>query len=157
MNRNSAGNPGRAGADQPGVRNSIVRRAGAYLLVAVLVGCGGDDSPPEQSPTPAPATEQPGPSHSPSPTPPAGELIELSIVDGRVEPALDRVEVERGEAVRIVVSSDVPDEVHLHGYDLEAAVSPDEDAVIEFVADQTGLFELETHEQGLVLLQLQVQ
>jgi hypothetical protein len=138
------------------VWNSIVRRAAAYLLVAALAGCGGSDTPPERSSTP-PATEQPGQSPSLNAEPPAGEVIEISIVDGRVEPALDRVEVARGESVRIVVSSDVPDEVHLHGYDLEAAVTPDEDAVIEFVADQTGLFELETHESGLVLLQLQVQ
>lgn len=151
MNHQSAGNRHRAGADQPGVWNSIVSRAAACLLAAVLAGCGGgSDTPPEQSPTP-PATEQPGQ------TADAVETIEISIVDGRVEPALDRVAVDQGETVRIVVSSDVPDEVHLHGYDLEAAVSPDEDAVIEFVADQTGLFELETHEQGLILLQLQVQ
>jgi hypothetical protein len=151
MNRRSAGNRRRAGADQPGVWNSIVRRAAAYLLIAVLAGCGGSDNPPEQSPTP-PATGQPG--QSPGPT---AELIELSIVDGRVEPALDRVEVALGATVRIVVGSDVPDEVHLHGYDLVAPVSPDQDAVIEFVAEQPGLYELETHEQGLVLLQLQVQ
>lgn len=150
MNPHSAGNRHRAGADQPGVWNSIVSRAAAGLLAAVLAGCGGDDTPPERSPIP-PATEQPGQ------TADAIETIEISIVDGRVEPALDRVAVDQGETVRIVVSSDVPDEAHLHGYDLEASVSPDEDAVIEFVADQTGLFELETHEQGLILLQLQVQ
>jgi hypothetical protein len=70
---------------------------------------------------------------------------------------LDRATVELGRTVRIVVSSDQADEVHLHGYDLDAPTGPGAPGVIEFVADQAGLFELETHETGLVLLQLQVE
>lgn len=95
----------------------------------------------------------------PTPTAPADEveLFEFEIVDGRASPPLERATVDQGASVRIVVTSDRPDQVHLHGYDLSADVGPSEEGVIELVADQTGLFELETHETGLVLLQLQVQ
>jgi hypothetical protein len=85
------------------------------------------------------------------------ELFEFQIAGGKASPPLDRATVDQGATVRIVVTSDQPDEVHLHGYDRSAAVGPGEQGVIEFVADQAGLFELETHESGLVLLQLQVQ
>lgn len=73
-----------------------------------------------------------------------------------VSPPPGRVEVAKGEKVKIVVHSDTPDEIHLHGYDIEKMVGPGQDAVIEFAATQTGVFELETHESGLLLTQLAV-
>ena len=73
-----------------------------------------------------------------------------------VNPPPGRVDIAKGEQVRIVVHSDTPDEIHLHGYDKEAKVGPGQDAVIEFAATQTGVFELETHESGLLLTQLAV-
>lgn len=95
----------------------------------------------------------------PAPTEPAedAEVFAFEITGGQADPPLDRAVVEQGATVRIEVTSDQPDEVHLHGYDLSAPVGPGEQGVIEFVADRSGLFELETHETGLVLLQLQVQ
>lgn len=85
-----------------------------------------------------------------------GRLVEVSVADGRVTPPPSRVEVDQGEQVRVVVTSDRADTLHLHGYDLEAAVAPGAPGVIEFTADQGGQFELETHESGLILLQLLV-
>jgi hypothetical protein len=91
-------------------------------------------------------------------SPPAdAHVFEFEITDGRASPPLERASVQHGETVRIVVTGDQPDEVHLHGYDLTTEVGPGRPGVIEFEAGQTGLFELETHETGLVLLQLQVQ
>ena len=55
------------------------------------------------------------------------------------------------------MSSDVDDEVHVHGYDIEREVSAGQSVTIEFTADQTGVFEVETHESDLLLLQLQMQ
>lgn len=92
-----------------------------------------------------------------APTTSADELFEFQIANGQANPPLERATVEQGATVRMVVTSDRPDEVHLHGYELSANVGPGVEGVIEFVADRTGLFELETHETGLVLLQLQVQ
>lgn len=93
-------------------------------------------------------------------TPPpsqADATFEFDIVDGSASPSLLRESVGQGATVRIVVTSDRADELHLHGYDETAEVGPDQPGVIEFVADQTGQFELETHDSGIVLLQLQVQ
>lgn len=117
----------------------------AAVALAALVGsagCGGDGADP--SPSPAATTS------------PAVEFA-FEITDGRASPPLDRATVPRGSPVRIVVSSDQPDELHLHGYDRSAAITPDQPGVIELIADQTGLFELEAHEAGQVLLQLLVE
>jgi hypothetical protein len=82
--------------------------------------------------------------------------IAVSIAGGNVRPKPGRVEVPKGAHVVLTVASDQPDEVHVHGYDLEAPVSPGSPATIRFTADQTGLFEVETHESGKLLLQLLV-
>lgn len=43
--------------------------------------------------------------------------ITVSIVDGSVDPAPTRIDVARGQIVRVTVTSDVVDLVHVHGYD----------------------------------------
>ena len=73
-----------------------------------------------------------------------------------VSPPPGRVDIKQGEQVRLVVRSDTQDEIHVHGYDLEKPVGPGQDAVIEFAATQAGLFEVETHDSGLLLTQLAV-
>ncbi len=84
------------------------------------------------------------------------QVIEITISGGEVSPAPGRVKVAAGATVHLVVHSDEPDEVHLHGYDLATGIGPEQDGAIEFVADQTGLFEVETHESELILTQLLV-
>jgi hypothetical protein len=58
--------------------------------------------------------------------------------------------------VRIVVDADVSDEVHLHGYDLMADVTPDEPATIDFVANAPGVFEVELEGAGKLLFELEI-
>ena len=40
------------------------------------------------------------------------------------------------------------DELHVHGYDIEEELPAGKQATIDFTADQTGVFEVETHESG---------
>lgn len=80
----------------------------------------------------------------------------IRIAGGEVTSAPDRIEADKGDVVRIEVHSDAPDTVHLHWYDLEAPVRPGEPAVITFTAGQTGRFEVESHDSGLLLTQLLV-
>ena len=64
-----------------------------------------------------------------------------------------------GSTVRITVTNPLEeDEFHLHGYDLSAGEVPaGETATIEFVADVTGSFELESHHSGDLLMTLVVE
>ncbi|TAK70286.1 MAG: hypothetical protein EPO13_04915 [Actinomycetota bacterium] len=80
----------------------------------------------------------------------------MTVANGKVNPAPKRYDVPLGSTVRLTVNSDVVDEVHLHGYDVEETVRPGNPAVITFKADQPGLFEVETHESKRTLFQLQV-
>jgi heme/copper-type cytochrome/quinol oxidase subunit 2 len=66
------------------------------------------------------------------------------------------VTLSKGEKVALVVTSDVADEIHLHGYDLSADVAAGGSATIRFTADTVGRFEVELEERGVQLAELQV-
>jgi FtsP/CotA-like multicopper oxidase with cupredoxin domain len=55
------------------------------------------------------------------------------------------IEVESGDTVQIVVTSDAPDEIHLHGYDITRNPAPGQPARFRFKADAEGSFEIESH------------
>ncbi|MEV4188638.1 hypothetical protein AB0J28_45115 [Streptosporangium canum] len=106
----------------------------------------------------------PGTDHSVATAPPAydsygapqGPTVEIAITGRKVVPPPGRVEVARGQAVRLVVTSDVADEIHVHGFDLTRRLEPGRPVTVDVLADRTGLFEVETHDSGLVLTQLAV-
>ncbi|MGQ0574310.1 MAG: hypothetical protein ACT4RN_08910 [Pseudonocardia sp.] len=77
-----------------------------------------------------------------------------------------RVELRRGDVARyavplnapveLVVSSDVADEVHVHGYDRSSFVTAGASTTIRFVADRPGVYEVELELTGEPLGQLAV-
>ena len=130
------------------------------LTGALLVGgCTDDDTTPSNT-----ATASSTPPASPTTTAPStptetafgGTEIVVAVKDGKVVPPTHRVKVAEGTDVRLLVTSDEADEVHIHGFDIEQDLPAGDQATIEFTADQTGVFEIETHESGLQLVQLEV-
>ena len=125
----------------------------ATLLVA---GCGGEDpGAATPSSTPPPSSTSAG-ATSPSETAFAGTEIVVAVKRGKVEPPTHRVKVSKGTQVRLLVTSDKGDELHVHGYDLEKELPAGEQVTLDFTADQTGLFDIELHESDLQLAQLEV-
>ncbi|MFF4171549.1 hypothetical protein [Streptomyces sp. NPDC001744] len=92
---------------------------------------------------------------TPSPTE-TGRTVTLALVDGTVRPPPSRIELTKGERLTLRVTSDRADTLHVHGYDRELPLSPGTPASLTLTLDRTGLFEVETHESGLVLTQLAV-
>ena len=66
------------------------------------------------------------------------------------------IEAKKGQSVRIVVRSDEPDELHLHGYDVEQAARPERPPSSASTADLEGIFELESHVSETVIARLVV-
>ncbi|WP_326663919.1 hypothetical protein [Streptomyces sp. NBC_00385] len=93
---------------------------------------------------------------APAPTSTPDATAEISIRDGKVDPAPGRTEVRKGRTVRLLVRSDRDDTLHVHGYDKEARLPAGRTVTLTFTADRTGLFEVETHESDLLLTQLVV-
>ncbi|MEV4120010.1 hypothetical protein [Micromonospora sp. NPDC049645] len=155
------------------VRTPVARTSAALAATALtallLAGCGQDDDPSVATPSTTPTSAAPTsaaattPAATPTGTPSAAastpavdQQITVTIAKRRVDPPTGRVTVSKGELVRITVTSDVADELHVHGYDLGARLPAGTPGSVEFRADKTGLFEVETHDSGLVLFQLVV-
>ena len=82
--------------------------------------------------------------------------IEVSVRDGAVVDGARRFDVPRSGRVSIVVRTDARDRVHVHGYDLFAAVRPGAAARVDFRASSAGSFDVELEERRLLLLTLDV-
>ena len=142
------------------VRPSRLPAALAGLgLAAALTGCAGTDEPvPAASSTSSSSSAPASTSASAAPSAPAaaGQRIEVTVTGGQVTGDTGRVPVPAGEHVTLVVTSDAPDELHVHGYDLTANLPPGTPATVEFDATIPGVFEVELHDAGTLLLSLQV-
>lgn len=157
-----------------------MHRMGAAVLILLLVAACGTDADPvatgsaptsslvvppssTTSSTVDPTTIPPTSSTTPGTTEPAttttsgfeGTVVEVTVSGGGVDGG-GRVAVELGSEVRLSVTADVADEVHVHGYDLTASTAPGEPGILEFTADIPGVFEVELHESGLKLVDLEV-
>ncbi|TFV65494.1 hypothetical protein E4P40_26365 [Blastococcus sp. CT_GayMR20] len=122
----------------------------------VVSGCTGTDAEP---PAASSTSSSPG-SAPPSATTnaaPESQRIEVTVAGGAVTGDTGRVPVAAGTPVTLAITSDVADEVHVHGYELTADLAPGQPASITFEATIPGVFEVELHEAGTVLLSLQVQ
>lgn len=97
----------------------------------------------------------PSPSPQVSPTPTA-KIVTVTIAAGNVGVSESRLDVSLNETVRIEITSDRPDEIHVHGYEIKAAVKSGETTVVEFVADLPGIFEVEIHTGHQKLFDLRV-
>jgi len=86
----------------------------------------------------------------------APQRIELRYSGGAVQGGVSRVSVDLGRNVSLVVTSDVADEVHLHGYDRKVEVPAGGTASLDFVADRSGVFEAELELKRVQLVQLEV-
>lgn len=119
-------------------RRALLLVASSLVVLAGLVaGCGG------------------GSSASPDEKPDV-KALEVEVSDGTVTPNAERVEVPVGTTVEFTVTSDTADMLHVHGYDKEVDVEPGKPATLELVADKTGRFEVELHENGALVYQLVV-
>lgn len=91
-------------------------------------------------------------------TTPADQPVRVNVEfrNGEVVGGLVRADIDEGDQVVLTVRADVTDEVHLHGYDLFADVTPDQRARITFRADKVGEFEAELEDLGVPIAELTV-
>jgi hypothetical protein len=125
----------------------------AVVAVVVLVFAGsdgGDDSEVAATATPAAtATAGEQATKTPTPKPPA-----VPVVTGE---GIKKLRFKQGDQVRFQVrSSDVTDEVHVHGYDLMKDIKPGQTISFSFPASITGIFEVEFEDAGQQIAQLRV-
>ncbi len=128
----------------------------AALALVVLAACGDDGSPTVEAGQPT--TTSPTSTVAPAPGGPApatGTVLSVTVRGGRVEGA-SRQRAPLNQPVIIRVTSDVTDEVHVHGYDLRAPVAAGSTVDLRFDANIPGVFEVELERTHRLLFTLEV-
>ena len=135
-------------------RNQRIALVVAAVLVAVIafviVSPGGDDDDDSeqaaQTTTTGGADTAPATDETATPDTPAEPAVtQIAIRGGEVVGGPKTITVTKGDQVRIVVTADAHDDMHLHGYDIEKAVEPGKPARFDFEANLEGQFEMESH------------
>jgi hypothetical protein len=128
----------------------------ATLLACAVVACGGGEDDDEIGAPPSTAQAAPVTSAAETATTSTANVVSIAVRGDSVEgPALHRVNVNQRVTLR--VTSDVADEVHVHGFNLTAPVGPDQPAELTFVADIHGIFEVELERSARRILTIEVQ
>jgi hypothetical protein len=131
-------------------RNTRIGLLAAAVVVAVaafvIAQSGGDDSgdktsTPAASGTDTGQTDQTTDSNEPA----QPEAFRINVKGGVVDGDTQTFTVKKNDIVRIVVTSDAPDEIHLHGYDIEKEAAPGKPARFKFKANVEGAFIIESH------------
>jgi hypothetical protein len=118
------------------------------VLTGVLGGCGHGTAT-------APGSSTTGSSAGRAPTL-AVHTISVKVLGGKATGDTGKVTVPLGSPVVISVSSDVADEMHVHGYERTVKVPAASTASVVFTANKPGTFEVELENPQIPLLQLQV-
>jgi hypothetical protein len=140
------------------------------LAAAVVVSVGlfvflrpddDEDTSPTTTMTTAPTTitdrepSVPPPPRPPSPPPPA--QVRITVRGGTPVGGVRRVTVGKGRRVVLIVTSDVADHVHLHGYDVMRDVAPGRPARLAFTATIVGTVEVELEDRRVPLARITTQ
>jgi hypothetical protein len=144
-----------------------MRRALTAVAVAALflAGCSSEEPAAEEtaSPSSAPSTTEPSGSAGPSPTESSPtsddsstEAIEIEIEGDKIEPNGMRVKVSAGEPILLETESDRAAQLHVHSSPEQVLEVEKGEGTLELVIDRPGVVDIEEHDTGMILLQLEV-
>jgi hypothetical protein len=135
----------------------------ALLLVAAglaLASCGGDDEAGDTTETTTTTTTQTTTETTTTTTQPPVDRpteIRVRVVGGAPRGGIVRKSVDQGDRVVVIVTSDVSDHVHVHGYDLFGDVAPGKRVRIAFLARIPGRFTIELEDRHAQIAELTVE
>jgi hypothetical protein len=123
-----------------------------------LASCGsGGDAATDTTETTTTETRPPTTTTTTSPLPEPGSTeVRVRVADGVPAGGIVRETVDKGDRVVVVVTSDVRDHVHVHGYDLMRDVAPGRRVRIAFRARLPGRFVIELEDRHAQIAELTV-
>jgi plastocyanin len=122
----------------------IVAAVAVAVVAFVIASPGGDDNGGKATQT-TPSASTGGQTNTEAPAAPAPVVARIQIRADKVVGGPTEIRAKNGDTVEIVVSADAPNDLHLHGYDIEKTAKPGQPARFEFKANAEGEFELESH------------
>lgn len=146
-------------------RRTTVLLVSAALLTGslALASCGGDDD--EASGTTTETTTQTTSettttTTTQTTTEPEVEkptVVRVTVVGGAPQGGIVRATVDQGDRVRLVVTSDVADEIHLHCYDISRDVAAGGTVTLAFRATIPGRCEAELENRGVQIADITIE
>jgi hypothetical protein len=143
--------------------NRLLIVAAALIVAAglfIALRPGGDDSDATTTATTATTTTTAGtttgiiPQPPQPPAQPAAQQIRIVVRGGKPVGGVKDVTVDKNGRVVIVITSDVEDELHLHGYNLKRDLTPGVTERLPFKATINGTVEAELEDRGLPLVRI---
>ena len=104
-------------------------------------------SPDDPSMTPAPSVD---------PTAAVARTVTVTLAGGKVDPSGERLELVKGDIVEFVVTSDRDEQLHVHGFEVVIPVKAGETVTRRVLLNQSGRFEVESHDPALLVVELVV-
>jgi len=137
--------------------NKILLVVAATVASIALVGCGSNDS--ESASTDTTTTETTTTTTDTTTTTAAEKPTEVKVVvvNGSPQGGIVRQTVNKDDQVVLVVTSDVADEIHLHGYDKAKDVAAGGTVRLPFKATIPGRFEAELESRGVQIAEITVE
>ncbi len=134
----------------------------AAVVIALVAGGGDDGGDSDTAQTQATQTQtQPGGGDTTRPTEdkpkPKPKVTAIRVEGGEPVGGVEEIEAKKGDTVRIDVTSDEPDELHLHVYDITKQLEPGERTRLQFKADIEGVIELELHGSGAHIAEITIE
>jgi plastocyanin len=115
-------------------RIALLALAAVVAVVAIVLVSGGESD----NKSSAPAVER------------------VQVRNGAAVGGIQKISVNKGDVVRLVVTSDAKHEVHVHGYDILKDVAPGKPAEFRFKASIEGVFEAELEDLKKQIVRLTV-
>lgn len=131
--------------------------AAAAALFFVLRPDNGDDNASGNTTTTSSTTTSTTTTATEPTEPPPPATVRIVVRGGEPVGGVRNATVSKGRQVVLIVSSDVADEVHLHGYNLKRDVAPGAPARLPFRATINGTVEVELEQRGLPLARITTQ
>lgn len=91
-----------------------------------------------------------------APVPPPPRVTTIAVKDGAPVGGEKTITVTSGDTVRLRVTSNVADVIHVHGYDLEKPVPAGGSVTFTFKATSEGVFDVEAHSTDTKIAKLEV-
>jgi cytoskeletal protein RodZ len=144
----------RGGGDDGGSSSSNAQTT-ATQSTATATGPSGSTATGETGST-STATSTATTTSTSTSTPAEPAVRTITVVDGQPEGGIKTISYDKGDQVRLKVSSDVADEIHVHGYDLMKDVKKGGSVQFSFAATIEGRFEIELENAGTQIANLEV-
>lgn len=125
----------------------------ALAITAGLAACGGSGDETNEVTSSGTTTR---PADKPESASMGGRVPTVVIRGGEPVGGIKELEYDSGDEIRFEVSSDVADEVHVHGYDLSRDVAAGGTVSFDFPAEIEGIFEVELEGRGKQIAELRV-